>query len=204
VPISANERVPVKEPAVFKAAIHTPPAAQKSSQARGNASRARLLGPAIAVSIIVLVAIWAAMRPFRPHPKSLAAASSTVQTASQAPAAPPAGVQNPTSSMTATAVLHQETPVLSHSTRNSIHGQVKVTVLVTVDRSGNIVGEAVENRGSSKYFARLATDAAKKWQFAATDTQEPRQWLLTFEFTRAGATAQAIPRSAGGSPAARH
>jgi TonB family protein len=106
--------------------------------------------------------------------------------------------------MTAAAVLHQENPVLSHSTRNSIHGQVKVTVLVTVDRSGNVVGESVENRGSSKYFARLATDAAKKWQFAATDTQEPRQWLLEFEFTRGGAAAQAIPRSTGGPPAARH
>lgn len=104
----------------------------------------------------------------------------------------------------ATSVLHQEMPVLSHSTRNSIHGQVKVTVLVTVDRSGNVVAETVENRGSSKYFARLAADAAKKWQFAATDTQEPRQWLLGFEFTRGGAAGQAVPRSPGGSPAARH
>jgi TonB family protein len=105
--------------------------------------------------------------------------------------------------MTATSVVHQETPVLSHSTRNSIHGQIKVTVLVTVDRSGNVVGEAVENRGSSRYFARLAADAARKWQFAPTDTQDPRQWLLEFAFTRGGAAAQAIPRSAGGSPAAR-
>jgi len=203
-PVSAKEPASVKEPAVFKAAIHTT-AAQNSSQARRNTSRAHLLGPVIAVSIIVLVAIWAAMRPFRPHPKSVAPASSAVQTASQPPAAQPAGSQNPTSLMTAASVLHQETPVLSHGTRNSIHGQVKVTVLVTVDRSGNVVGEAVENRGSSKYFARLATDAAKKWQFAATDTiQEPRQWQLVFEFTRGGATAQAIPRGAGGSPAARH
>jgi len=101
-------------------------------------------------------------------------------------------------------VLHQETPVLSHSTRNSIHGQVKVTVLVTVDRSGNVVGEAVENRGSSKYFVRLAADAAKKWQFAPTDMQEPRQWLLEFDFTRSGAAAQATPRSASGLPAAHH
>jgi serine/threonine protein kinase len=201
-PDPVKEPVSVREPAVFKAAIHTT-AAQNSSQARRNTSRAHLLGPAIAVSIIVLVAIWAAMRPFRPNPKS-APASSAVQTASQPPPSQQAGSQNPASSMAATSVLHQETPVLSHSTRNSIHGQIRVTVLVTVDRSGNVVGEAVENRGSSRYFARLAADAAKKWQFAATDTQEPRQWLLEFEFTRGGAAAKAIPHSAGGSPAARH
>jgi serine/threonine protein kinase len=198
-PVSVPAPVSVKEPAVLKAAIHT--AAQNSSNAGRNTSRAHLLGPAIAVSIIVLVAIWAAMRPFRP--KSVAPASSAVQTASQPPVAQPAGSQSPASSMTATSALHQETPVLSHRTRNSIHGQIKVTVLVTVDRSGNVVGEAVENHGSSRYFARLAADAARKWQFAPTDTQDPRQWLLEFAFTRAGAAAQAIPRSAGGSPAAR-
>jgi hypothetical protein len=101
-------------------------------------------------------------------------------------------------------VLHQELPVLSHGTRNSSHGHVKVTVVVTIDRSGNVVGDAVENRGSSRYFARLAADAAKKWQFAPTDAAEPRQSLLEFDFTRGGVTAQAIPRSAAGSPAARH
>jgi serine/threonine protein kinase len=199
-PVPVSELVPVREPAVLEAAIHTT-AGQNSSQAR-NTSRAHLLGPAIAVSIIVLVAIWAAMRPFRPHPKS-APAPSAVQTASQPPPSQPAGSQSPAGSMATTSVLHQETPVLSHSTRNSIHGQIKVTVLVTVDRSGNVVGEAVENRGSSRYFARLAADAAKRWQFAATDTQEPRQWRLEFAFTRGGAAAQAVPYSAGGSPAAR-
>ena len=197
-----REPVSVRAPAILKAPIHRT-AAQNSSQARRNTSRAHLLGPAVAVSIIVVVAIWAAMRPFRPNPKS-APASSAVQTAPQPPPPQQAGSQNPRSSMAAASVLHQETPVLSHSTRNSIHGQVKVTVLVTVDRSGNVVGETVENRGSSRYFARLAADAARKWQFAPTDTQEPRQWLLEFAFTRGGAAAKAIPNSAGGSPAARH
>ncbi|MEA2257346.1 MAG: eukaryotic-like serine/threonine-protein kinase, partial [Acidobacteriaceae bacterium] len=121
-PDPVKEPVSVREPAVFKAAIHTT-AAQNSSQAQRNTSRTHLLGPAIAVSIIVLVAIWAAMRPFRPHPNSVAPASSTVQTAPQPPPSQPAGSQNPSNSMAATSVLHQETPVLSHSTRNSIRGQ---------------------------------------------------------------------------------
>jgi len=101
----------------------------------------------------------------------------------------------------ATSVLHQEIPVVSRSARNSVHGQIKVAVLVTVDRSGNVVAETLENRGSSKYFARLAAGAAKKWRFAPAATQEPRQWLLEFEFTRGGGAGRAVPRSPAGSPA---
>jgi serine/threonine protein kinase len=202
-PVPAKEPVPVKVPAVFKTAIHTT-AAPSSSQARRNASRTHLLGPAIAVSMILLVAIWAVVRPHRAHPGP-EPASAAPQSSSQSPGPRVPAPQNaPPSVSAATAVLHQELPVLSHGTRNSIHGHVKVTVVVTIDRSGNVVGDAVENRGSSRYFARLAADAAKKWQFAPTDAAEPRQSLLEFDFTRGGVTAQAIPRSAAGSPAARH
>jgi serine/threonine protein kinase len=202
-PASVKQPVSVKQPAVLKAPIHAT-AAQNSPQVRRNTSRAQLLGPVIAVSIILLVAIWAAMRPHQTHP-SPAPAPVGPQSSSQPPGPRLPAPQNPApSGSPATAVLHQETPVLSHSTRNSIHGQIKVTVLVTVDRSGNVAGETVENRGSSKYFVRLAADAAKKWQFAPTDTQEPRQWLLEFDFTRGGAAAQATPRGAGGPPAAHH
>jgi TonB family protein len=92
-------------------------------------------------------------------------------------------------------VLHQEIPALSRGTRDSIRGQIKVAVLVTVDRAGNVIGETVENRGSSKYFARASLEAAKKWRFAPADSQDSRQWLLQFEFSRSGAAGQAVPRT---------
>jgi len=88
-------------------------------------------------------------------------------------------------------VLHQEIPDISPSARASIRGRIKVAVRVTVDRSGNVIGEALENHGSSKYFARLATEAAKKWRFSPADDPGTRVWLLRFEFTRDGATAHA-------------
>jgi outer membrane biosynthesis protein TonB len=161
-----------------------------------SASKLRLLVPAIAVGVIVLVAIWAGMRPFRSHPNSLPPTSSTAQSSSQPSVAPAAASQSPVTPMSgAAAVLHQEVPALSHGTRNSIRGQIKVTVLVTVDRSGNVVGETLENQGSSKYFARLSLEAAKKWKFTPADSQDSRQWLLQFEFTRSGAAGQAVPRS---------
>ena len=161
-----------------------------------SASKLRMLVPAIAVGVIVLVAIWAGIRPFRSHPNSLPPTSSTAQSSSQPSVAQAAASQNPATPMSAAAaVLHQEVPALSHGTRNSIRGQIKVTVLVTVDRSGNVVGETLENQGSSKYFARLGLEAAKKWKFTPADSQDSRQWLLQFEFTRSGAAGQAVPRT---------
>jgi len=189
----------VKAPTVLKAPTQTTPP-QNSSPPRESSSKARMLVPAIAVGLIVLVAIWAVMRPFQ-QPNTQLAVPSSPQTssqpaASQPAASPLAASRNSTSSVSAAgAVLHQEIPVVSRSARDSIHGQIKVAVLVTVDRSGNVVAETLENRGASKYFAHLATESAKKWRFAPANNQDPRQWLLQFEFTRAGAAGQAVLHS---------
>ena len=87
-------------------------------------------------------------------------------------------------------------PLSPRSARESIHGHIKVTVRVAVDRSGAVVSEAVEEPGSSKYFARVASEAARKWRFAPADDQNSREWLLRFEFGRDGTTARAAsPRS---------
>jgi TonB family protein len=91
-------------------------------------------------------------------------------------------------------VLHEEIPAVSRGPRESIHGQIKVVVRVTVDRAGNVAAENVEVRGSSRYFARLAAEAAKKWKFAPADNQNAREWLVQFEFSRGGVTGHAVPR----------
>jgi TonB family protein len=88
-------------------------------------------------------------------------------------------------------IVHQEIPNVPLSARESIHGHIKVTVRVTVDRSGEVVHEAVEDPGSSRYFARLATEAARKWKFAPADNQDSREWLVRFEFARDGTTGRA-------------
>jgi outer membrane biosynthesis protein TonB len=66
-----------------------------------------------------------------------------------------------------------------------------VAVRVLVDPAGNVVGEFMESTGPSAYFSRLAGEAAGKWKFAPTDAHGARVWLLRFEFTRDGATAEA-------------
>jgi TonB family protein len=88
-------------------------------------------------------------------------------------------------------VAHQATPEVLQSARNSIRGTVKVTVKVNVDRSGNVEDAELESRGPSKYFARVALNAAQDWTFKppkAGGRGVLSTWTLRFEFTRDGTT----------------
>lgn len=97
---------------------------------------------------------------------------------------------------TSSAVLHEEIPNVSKHSRDTIHGHVRVVVKVTVDRSGRVVSDTLEDAGPSHYFARVASQAARKWKFSPSDDQTPRVWRIRFEFGREGTTAHAVqPRT---------
>jgi hypothetical protein len=125
--------------------------------------------------------------------------STTTPSAATARIAPPVAApssRSPARSASSdSAVLHEEMPNVSLRSRETIHGHVKVTVRVTVDPSGAVVSDVLENPGPSKYFARLAGQAASKWKFAPADHQAARQWLVHFEFSRDGTKAQAVTRN---------
>jgi serine/threonine protein kinase len=129
-----------------------------------------------------------------PTPSASGAAEAEAPTPTQAPPAPayrpPAQPSLPLATASP-AILHEETPDVPHAISARIRGHVKVTVRVLVDPYGKVVGEFLENAGPSRYFARLASDAAEKWQFIETDNRSPRVWLLRFEFTRGGIAVQA-------------
>jgi TonB family protein len=94
------------------------------------------------------------------------------------------------------AVLHEVIPTVPLSARQTIHGRVKVTVRVTVDKSGTVISDVLENPGPSKYFSRVAGQAASKWKFVpAADGHASRQWLVRFEFSRDGTKAHAVTRN---------
>jgi TonB family protein len=93
------------------------------------------------------------------------------------------------------AAVHEEIPNVSASSRSTIHGHVRVGVRVTVDSSGRVIRDNLDNPSSSNYFNRVASEAARKWRFAAAD-QGSREWVLRFEFGRDGTTVRAVgPRS---------
>ena len=89
------------------------------------------------------------------------------------------------------AVLHEVTPDVPRSIQNRIRGTIKLTVRVLVDPSGTVVGDLLDKPGTSRYFARLARNAAADWKFAAVDDKDARVWLLHFEFTRGGVSVNA-------------
>jgi len=101
----------------------------------------------------------------------------------------------PASAGASGATVHEEIPNVSASSRNTIHGHVRVAVKVTVDSSGRVIHDVLNNPSSSNYFNRVASEAARKWRFATAD-QGSREWLLRFEFGREGTTVKAVgPRS---------
>jgi serine/threonine protein kinase len=115
----------------------------------------------------------------------LAAAAEPVAATVPAMAAVPDEVIGPRS------VLHEELPDVPQRAIETIHGRMLFAVRVTVDRSGTVIRAAVAGTRSSKYFARLSGEAARKWRFAPADNLSTRKWLLQFEFTRAGVTVRA-------------
>jgi TonB family protein len=84
-------------------------------------------------------------------------------------------------------VVRQVMPQVSPSARRTIQGTIKVRVRVEVDAAGNVAKTKLELSGPSKYFSRVATEAAREWKFAPAQADEPtvREWKLQFAFSRA-------------------
>ncbi len=195
--------------AQFKGAPPTPTVARAVPVAAPlTLPRKRFIVPASVAVLVLLALAWAGSRllhgrPKSPQPVTIPAPSVTQ---SAEPAAAPAATSAPTPAATSAAadasalssrgpvaVVHEEIPSVSRRARASIRGTIKVTIRVTVDRAGKVIGQSPENRGSSKYFTRVSGEAAGKWRFVA-DSQDSRQWLLQFEFTRSGTSVHAAPR----------
>ncbi|HEY6926320.1 MAG TPA: hypothetical protein VI653_22740 [Steroidobacteraceae bacterium] len=144
--------------------------------------------------------------PFAPGARSAAAASSTAATPSGT-AALSAGPASSGSGATGTAApsgaalpaetaplaeIHEVIPDIPPRVRESIRGHVRVAVRLIVDKEGSVFAALVDEPGPSRYFERLAIEAAKKWTFPPMETTGSRLELVRFDFTRQGATARAV------------
>ena len=84
-------------------------------------------------------------------------------------------------------VLDNVVPDVPQKARDTIHGKVRISIKVHVDKSGSVAGADFAARGPSKYFADLALGAARRWQFVpakAGGQNVPSDWILRFEFSR--------------------
>ena len=93
---------------------------------------------------------------------------------------------------TAMAVVHEDIPSVPPYARSTIHGHVKVTVRVAVDSAGAVMSDTLARPGPSKYFARLASESARRWRFGPATGPGSREALIRFEFTRSNTTAHVV------------
>ena len=87
--------------------------------------------------------------------------------------------------------INEVIPDVSQSAAATIRGTIRVSVRVIVDKHGAVLAATTDGGGPSRYFERLAIEAAKKWTFTAAKSQDQRVMLVGFNFTRAGTTARA-------------
>jgi TonB family protein len=101
------------------------------------------------------------------------------------PAPVPAELKMPAGKIVRGEVLRQVLPDVPQESRDTIRGTVRVLVRVSADPSGNVVDAALDSPGPSRYFADLALEAARKWEFAPAKVDGrsvASEWLIRFEF----------------------
>jgi len=84
-------------------------------------------------------------------------------------------------------VLDQILPEVPQKAQATIRGTVRTSVKLHVDAAGNVTGAELFSTGPSKYFADLALNAARRWDFAPAKRDGhnvPSDWLVRFEFTQ--------------------
>lgn len=158
------------------------------------------------LGVAAVLLIWVVVSIFRTNPTSAppAAIEQTPSSQSQQPPPVPAPSEAapvisdaplpkpdaPPSAINASPI-NEVIPDVPRSARQTIRGTIIVSVRVSVGKEGTVLDATAVERGPSRYFERLAVEAAKKWTFTPTNRNEQRTKLLTFTFTRAGTKGRA-------------
>jgi TonB family protein len=155
------------------------------------------------LATVVVALIWLGIHTFGSDPivSSAVTESASARTAESSvprtedPSPKPAAEPAETSPVKdeGISVINEVVPEVPRSALQTIRGTIRVSVRVNVDKQGKVVGTAVDEHGPSRYFERLAVDAASKWSFTPAKSEERRMMLVKISFTRAGATARASP-----------
>jgi protein TonB len=150
--------------------------------------------------VLVPVAIalgWWGVSMFGSKPESQAqsappspARSEAAPVVSNAPLAQPIA-EVPEAADAPPAPVDEVLPAVSRGALNTIRGTIRVTIRVTLDANGAVLAVTEDESGPSRYFARHALEAARKWTFTPTKSAEPRTMLVRFYFKRSGVTADA-------------
>ena len=86
-------------------------------------------------------------------------------------------------------VLRRVMPRVSPGAQNTIRGTIRIVAKVDVDTTGNVTEARLQLAGPSKYFARLALEAARDWEFKpvlANGQAVASEWVVRFGLSRHG------------------
>lgn len=156
-----------------------------------NSGALLLIAGVVAVLLLSWLGISMLGSDETPAPAAIESAPESVPQA-RVPApveAPPAVVNEPSPQPTSTSTTHEVIPAVSRSSLDTISGTIRVHIRVIVAKDGTVVAATTDIPGPSRYFERLAVEAAKKWTFTPTDAPEQRVMLVKFAFRRSGTTA---------------
>lgn len=92
-------------------------------------------------------------------------------------------------------VLAEKMPAVAPQARRTIRGTVLVAVKAEVDANGKVIEASLKSEGPSKYFAKVALEAARGWTFKPAEKNSqavPSIWVLRFKFRQRGDEAAAV------------
>jgi TonB family protein len=129
----------------------------------------------------------------QPQPGAATESSQAARNLTQ-PSPPAGGHESASASSHDNGVVERVLPKVLPNAQRTIQGTIKVRVKVDVDAAGNVVDAKFESAGPSKYFSRLAMEAARGWKFSPAPAGESgsRAWKLQFGFSRARTEASAV------------
>jgi TonB family protein len=197
--VSSQLETPV--PVVAAPAVAAPqpePALVAESEPAGKPVGVLLAVVAILLAAVAAIFWWHSRAP-QPAPQSsdqLPAQSSAPagkepeQQVNPSPAPPSAVSPAPTQSngIAVKGVVAQKVmPDVLPSASDSIRGSVTVLLRLNVSSTGDVTDAEFESAGPSKYFSRIAMDAARQWKFKPSRVNgqpEASVWTLQFVFTR--------------------
>jgi TonB family protein len=171
---------------------------------RGSESSETVLGKfrprtLVAAAVLILLVIAAALLFRSRHVGPSPTADNQPAPAEQSPVpetpVPANGTPSPSGTLVKGEVLDRVLPDVPAKASRTIHGQVAVTVRVTVDASGNVSKATLDSPGPSRYFANLAEQAAPRWKFkpAQIDGKAvPSVWIIRFGFRETGTNANSV------------
>lgn len=144
-------------------------------------------------SVVILALCWIGIHVLRTHRTPDASAASTAAELPAPVSTMPTSNPGGSDKLTPPLALHEVIPDVPHSAGRTIRGHIEVSVRATVDPDGSVSAVVANRTGPSRYFRRLAIEAAKQWTFPPLDTASRRLIQIQFDFSRDGTTGRAVP-----------